>query len=465
MGCCSLPSDLARPVLVYGMGRSGRAVLSALSKRGIECYAVDQASSETEAGRANVAFASSLGVELISGFSGESLPGEFGSVVVSPGIDHRRPELQEAVGRGVEVLSEPEFAARLTDKPIYAITGTNGKSTATVLVHLLLSAHGVGSVLCGNLAGSGYEERTLTEAVETEGAECFTAEISSFQLEWVHRFAPKIGAITNITPDHLDRYDDFDDYAATKLHLFAHQCADDFALVPAQDERFKELWQKLAPEIRSQLVWWGGEESGVFDSGTDLVQSGQGEFPWKQLPLASMPLRKNSVLAWTIAWLACDSLGVQWRLGLAWQTLREFHGLTHRMETLGERNGITVVNNSMCTNPAALIGSTEGLGRPLHLIIGGVTKGNPFEPVKAHLELIDAKPYLFGRDARLLQQVLGTPDPIYSTLQEAFEAAASAARPGDVVMLAPGCASMDQFRDFRHRGEVFREVAAAWLEP
>jgi UDP-N-acetylmuramoylalanine--D-glutamate ligase len=134
------------------------------------------------------------------------------------------------------------------------------------------------------------------------------------------------------------------------------------------------------------------------------------------------------------------------------------------METLAEREGITVVNNSMCTNPAALICSTEGIDRPLHLIIGGVTKGNPFEPVKAHLERIGAKPYLFGRDARLLQQVLGTPDPVYPTLHEAFQAAASAARPGDVVMLAPGCASMDQFRDFRHRGEVFREVVAAWLE-
>jgi UDP-N-acetylmuramoylalanine--D-glutamate ligase len=459
-----LLSDLIPPVLVYGLGRSGRAVLSALRKRGIECYAVDQASSDSEAGRENQAFASSLGIEMISGFSGFSLPGKFGSVVVSPGIDHRRPELQAAARQGIEILSEPEFAARLTDKPIFATTGTNGKSTVTVLVHLLLRSHGVGSVLCGNLAGSGYEERTVTEAIETEAAECFTAEISSFQLEWVHRFAPKIGAITNITPDHLDRYDSFDEYAATKMRLFAHQRAEDFALVPAQDERFEELWQRLAPEARSHLIWWGSRESGVFDNGTSLVQVGSGEYPWRELPLASLPLRKNSVLAWTMANMACESLGIHWQPDLAWATLREFRGLTHRMETLAEREGITVVNNSMCTNPAALICSTEGIDRPLHLIIGGVTKGNPFEPVKAHLERIGAKPYLFGRDARLLQQVLGTPDPVYPTLHEAFQAAASAARPGDVVMLAPGCASMDQFRDFRHRGEVFREVVAAWLE-
>jgi UDP-N-acetylmuramoylalanine--D-glutamate ligase len=451
-----------RRVAVLGLGRSGLAIVRAALERGAEVEVYDRARREDIVKREVLAQVESLGVPIRFGWDRPLGPGEADLLVANPAVDSRSPTLRATREAGVTIWSEIEFAFRISQAPIVAVTGTNGKSTTAVMTHLALAACGASSVLCGNIFGTGYGEVPLTDAAAASNRDqVLVAEVSSFQLEWVERFQPVSAAITNISEDHLDRYDSFRDYAATKQRIFSAQRAGQFAIVREEDP---VVVPPSEPEGPTVLTFGeDGRHARVVDGGIELF----GEFvPLPDLAWLGRHNLHNAgaaalLTAGFLAWKSGDAPCARPEIG---EGLREFRGIEHRMEPVGERNGIRIVNNSMCTNPEAVVRSAVGLAAPVRLIVGGINKGLDFEPVRRFLQDSGARCYLYGASRAEILDQIGGGHPSFGTLQEAFEAAIRDARPGEVVMLAPGCASTDQFDDFRHRGNVFKTLAREWLD-
>ncbi len=485
-----------RRVVAMGLGRSGLAVARAVRARGGEAIVVDE---KTDLPKPElVTEARAEGIDVRLGWNGAFSDLHPDLVVVNPAVDARHPKLQNA---GVELVSEVEFAYRIAKGPIVAITGTNGKSTTVVMTYLALRACGLDPLLCGNLYGSGYPEAPLTEAaLNGREGQPLVAEISSFGLEWTREFRPRAAAITTIKPDHLDRYDSFDAYAATKMRIFAGQTADDYAVVRANDPVVVPPCghaNQYQPRHRRALATSGdahcphvltfgatGEHARIEE--LDLVVLDT-RIPLEGLPWSEPHNHANAACAALLAYgllKSIDSPLIERALAAKPKPsvfaprkepepalppeivagLREFRGLAHRMELVGTRNGVRVVNNSMCTNPDAVVSSAMAEKNPTHLLVGGMDKGLDFTPLGRFLGGGRHRAYLYGRDARKIDAEMGSGFPVFGTMDEAFRAAAAEARPGETVMLAPGCASGDQFRDFRHRGDEFRALAKDWLQ-
>ena len=457
-------------IAVFGIARSGIAIAKAALANGAIPVLVDEKSEEALSKTAAFQSAKKLEVEIKAGWKGDFLPSWADEVVTSPGA-FDSPHLKRSHERGIPVLSEIEFAYRISKAPIVAITGTNGKSTTTAMTYDCLRAAGAQAVLCGNIAGSGYQEQPLTEAaLNSTPDQILVAEISSFQLEWTSKFRPIAAAITNITPDHLDRHKTFDEYVGAKLRIFAAQTADDYAVVNADDPEIEipiELIEKGDPKERPSVLRFGrnGDYAEVTDE--DLILVGQ-RVARAQLSVFGEHNVMNSAAA---ALLAAAALQHPARdhfemPGAVVDGLRAFKGIVHRMELVGEKNGVRVINNSMCTNPAAVVASSRSIPARQHLLVGGSNKKLDFGPVLKYMIATGNKHrlYLFGRDAKEVNTSLGGENPVFETMAEAFQAAIRNAKAGEVVMLAPGCASMDQFRDFEDRGNVFKTIAKEWLE-
>lgn len=440
-------------IAVFGLARSGLSVARAAVELGAQPTIFEEKPEEALKSRAVLEEARLLGASVALGWGGGLENVDF--LVVSPGVPKHHRHLRAAVEIGIPVFSEVEFAYRISKAPIVAITGTNGKSTTTVMTHQCLQTAGKEAVLCGNIYGSGYDEVPLTEAaLRSTPHQVLVAEVSSFQLEWVHTFRPMAAAITNITPDHLDRHGSFEEYAAAKLRIFESQGAHDVAVVNADDPA-------ITPPFFPQVLTFGtaGENAQLTED--SLVLQGEPS------PLEAFPFvgTHNLLNAGVAALLASATLGTTTRVPpQILEGLKGFKGIAHRMELVGEKCGIRIINNSMCTNPAAVVSSSSAIRAPQHLLLGGSNKKLDFKPLQNYLGSSYNKAYLFGRDAAELNAHLGGGLPIFETMGEAFQAALQNARSGEVIMLAPGCASMDQFEDFRDRGNVFKAMAKEWLE-
>ena len=443
-------------VAVTGMGRSGIGVAKAAVRRGAKVTLYDEKLIESPEQIEQAEELQGLGVEVVAGWHGRFDAPDFDFLVSSPGFKRSHPALRDALEAGKPVWSEVEFAYQIARAPMVAITGTNGKSTTTLLTWLLIqscqTAH-----LCGNLSGSGYPELTLTEAADiAEPTDWLVAEVSSFQLEWVHTFRPKAAAITNITPDHLDRHPNFEDYQNTKFRLFSSMGAGDCAVVNVFEPSLP--LDLILPKIPSGVqVRRMGEVSAQ-----KLELAGLGEVPVDNLPLFGYHNALNAVMAWELAMAA---LGDRAKPDAMLAALKSFRGLAHRMEYLGECGGVRVFNNSMCTNPAAVIANLEGQTCLNRVLMGGVTKDLNFQPLKEYLSSSPHQVYLFGPKLEGgLHEQLGGSWPAFRTLEEAFEAAMADAREGETVMLSPGCASAAPYANFRERGDAFRVYVQNWLK-
>lgn len=425
-------------IAVAGLGVSGIAVAKAVQASGGHAVAFDERPTESPAALAAHDMLLANGAEVVTGWHGRLAEEEYDALVVSPGFARHHPAIRDALAAKKPVLSEIEFAYRISDAPIVGITGTNGKSTTTVMTWLLAQTQGT-AWLAGNIAGSGYEERTLTEAAMLASQEdLIVAEISSFQLEWIDDFAPLASAITNVTPDHLDRYTGFDEYRDTKLKIFdavhpggaCFTVAGEPSLPPSLvAPHIKEgVRYEAVPPADPTLAPWAGE----FDL-------------------------KNLALAWALA--------SSWRplSEDARRVIREFRGLSNRMERLGERGGILVVNNSMCTNPAAVIASSRSLNRPQVILLGGFTKDLDFSSVGEYLKESGHQAVLFGPLGQTFAAEVGD-WPHEEDLAKAFAKATQICPPGGAILLAPGCASARPYANFKERGEAFRRIAKEWLE-
>jgi UDP-N-acetylmuramoylalanine--D-glutamate ligase len=443
---------------ILGIGVSGQGVARAAQRLGGTPTVFDEKPNDSPGLIEAVDRLTAEGIDTVTSWHGRLDPEAFDIVVVSPGFPRGHPAVRDALRGGKPVWSEVEFAFRIAKAPILAVTGTNGKSTTTALLWSLLRGQGANALLCGNISGSGYPETTLTQAAVSAGSDdVLVAEVSSFQLEWVDEFRPRIAAVTNVTPDHMDRYDSFEDYVATKLRIFARMGPDDVAVVNVDEARPRVSEVPSGPKVVTVSPSGTRRSEGTTRRDGLTVRLGPFEALVSELPWSGGHDLANALVAWEMA-----SAFAEPNLGM-WEALRSFKGLSHRMEIVGSRNGVTVVNNSMCTNPAALIASSRSIPGRQHVLMGGETKGLDYSSVGRHLLGSGHAVYVFGQGNQALLDTLGLDPPVFATLEAAFAAAVAAAEPGDCVVLAPGCASSYPYANFRERGDAFRSIATVWI--
>jgi UDP-N-acetylmuramoylalanine--D-glutamate ligase len=436
-------------VAIFGLGRSGLAVAEALQRLGKQAIVYDENPREKISKPELIAEAEKFGAELVLGQTFPlTLDVEY--VVANPAIDHRHPALRALAAEGTEVISEVEFAYRISKAPIIAITGTNGKSTTVAMTTVAIRATGKDAIMCGNIFGSGLPEQPLTTAALNSTADqVLVAEISSFQLEWVKEFKPKASAITSLSNDHLDRYDSPRDYVNAKLKIFRAMDESDLAIFP-----FGTL-----VETKGKTQTFGSEGAEFFCKDQHLHIFGR-TLNADEFRVLGDHNMMNVGIAATLAQSVCPPGSEDTIL----DALKNFEGLSHRMEFVAKKRGVTFINNSMCTNPAAIRASLQSIPTRVHVLIGGVNKDLSFVELTGFLLENEIDVQLFGKDAEQINQELGGNYQVWCTMKEAFDAATNEAKDGEIVMLAPGCASTDQFRDFRHRGDVFKAYVMDWTE-
>ncbi len=424
--------------LVVGLGRSGQAAAALLARRGWHVIATDSdpvTAPDLEA----------LGVEVRSGAT-DPVPG-IDLVVKSPGVPGESAQIVAAHTAGVEVIGEIELAARHLDNPMIAVTGTNGKTTTTELIaHLLIHA-GHSAIACGN---QGVPLAGLVDHVDA--ATWLVVECSSFQLEDVDRFHPRAAVMLNLTPDHLDRHGSMTAYRDAKARVFATMTDADLAIAP-------EDW--ILPDAVRHRIIRDGARRGPADvawSDDGLWVDGVGRVTtWDRIPLRGRHNRENIMAAAAIAAVAGGLTAADLARGL-----ESFAGVPHRLEIVGEIDGVTYVNDSKATNADAASAALDAYPDGVHLIAGGKGKGASFAPLAEAARAADVRcVYLIGATADEIgaaMAAVGVPTRDCGRLEIAVARAAEAARSGDVVMLAPGCASFDQFTSFEDRGDRFRAL-------
>ncbi len=450
--------DLPRRIAVLGMGVSGIAVAEAAKALGLDLIVFDERPNDSlPAIRASDRLAA-LGIEAVTAWHGKLDPDDFDALILSPGFPEHHPAILAMSAAGKPIWGEIEFGYRIAKAPILAITGTNGKSTTTVLAWMLAEAAGRKAHLCGNISGSGYPEAALSTAALTASAdEVLVAEISSFQLAFAPTFRALASTVTNVTPDHFDRHPSFEHYCEAKLRLFENTREGDVAVVNVDEPKptIEDVRARHAGRVCTVSPSGARASDGAtaFRDGRMLL-AGRELDPMQTVSLGTAHNVANAMVAWELA----SVLGDPGQAGV--QALADFPGLAHRMERLGEHSGVLFVNNSMCTNPAAFLASSRGLPRPQHILLGGITKGLDFRPVGEYLRESGHKVYLFGPDTQSWQAVVG-PAPSFESMESAFDAAVRTARSGEAVFLCPGGASAEPYPSFRERGEHFRELVAA----
>lgn len=442
----NLNSELKqRRVTVVGMGRSGIAAASLLAREGADVLIVDDRQKEIPA---SLQALGQVRVQLGAWREEDLFSAEW--VVLSPGVPLKRLPLKKLESLRIPVVGEMEFAARFLTAPLIAITGTNGKSTTTTLVGEILKGWGWKVFVGGNLG------TPLSEAVGSPW-DFIVVEVSSFQLETISRFRPRIAALLNITPDHLDRYPDLSSYQKAKWRIFENQSGEDYAIVNGDDPLAVPPFLKGASILfsRTQIP-----QRGVYLNQGEIVSNIWGEAePIIRLDALKLKGAHNveNVLAAVAMTLLCGC-----SVECIRQTLTQFRGLPHRMEMVREAQGVKYINDSKGTNVGAVMKSLEGLTAPVILIAGGKDKEGDFTPLRELVQKKVKRLILLGEAQEKMARCFSTHPAVerVDSMAQAVARAAASAESGDIVLLSPGCASFDQFRDYQHRGEVFKQAVA-----
>jgi len=434
--------------VIVGLGETGFACARYLAAQGRRIAVTD---TRAEPPRSAALAAERPGVRQVLGGLDPDLLRSAREIVISPGVDPRLAALQAAAAAGVPLIGEIELFARAARSPVVAITGSNGKSTVTSLVGAMALAAGRRAAVGGNL---GTPALDLLEEPEPE---LYVLELSSFQLETVRSLDARVATVLNLSPDHMDRYPDLEAYAAAKRRIYRGGGtmvlnADDTRVAAMAERRRPRLWFGLGPPA-------GDEHFGLIrHDGESWL--GRGERALLPTAALALPGRHNQANA--LAALALGSAaGLPEAAMLA--ALEAFRGLPHRSEPVCERAGVLWVNDSKATNVGAAVAAVDGMERPVVLLAGGDGKGQDFAALAVALRRRGRAAVVFGRDAAALQAALAGVCPVTRSagLAGAVHAAAALARPGDAVLLAPACASLDQFRDYRARGDAFRAAVEA----
>ncbi len=425
-------------ISVIGLGKSGLASCRLLKNKGARVFASDNSSIEGEA----LNELKALDIDFELGGHTKKCFEDKDFIVVSPGVPFNSPPLNEAKKKGIPVYSEIELGFWFIDAPIVAVTGTNGKTTTTALIGEMLKAIGKKVSVCGNIG------LPLSKvAIDGGKNDVIAMEVSSFQLETIRDFRPRVSVLLNITPNHLDRYSaDFSAYAQAKANLFKNQRDSDFAVLNKEDEIIRAL--TLPPQVKK--IFFSVEE---YEDGNRRLFS-----------LSDLKLRGRHNLANALAaYFAVSCLFPEEK---GWiKALREFKGLPHRLEVVREIKGITFVNDSKSTSVDATLKAIESISGPIILIAGGRDKESPFGLLKEGVNRRVKKLILFGESKDKMAGMLKGSAPITKarTLEEATVLALRDSVPGDYVLLSPACASFDMFKNFEERGEKFRDIVLSLL--
>jgi UDP-N-acetylmuramoylalanine--D-glutamate ligase len=441
-----------RKALIIGAARSGIASARFLVQRGAT-VALNDRKPLAEWPVAATALKAE-GVGLVEGDPPSWLLDQIDLVIVSPGVPSKAIPIRYADRRGAEVIGEIELASRFMRGRVVAITGSNGKTTTTTLIGEMLRDAQINVQVGGNIGNA------LISMVESSRDDGWTvAEVSSFQLETIVNFHPSVAAVLNVTPNHMDRYESFNDYAAAKHRVFANQLAGDMAILNADDE----IVSSWATGLRAHIVQFSTRrelDEGLFLRGRDLVsRTRDGERVL--LTRDEMKLRGThnveNVLAAMAAGLACGAAPESLR-----ETVRRFAPVEHRLEEVAEIKGVRFYNDSKATSVDATLKALEafaGEAGKIILILGGRGKQAPYSPLVQLIGERVRKMILLGEDAATIEREIGSAAPFenVSDMHEAVERAFAAAAAGDVVLLAPACASFDMFSSFEERGTVFKD--------
>ncbi|MCD4749722.1 MAG: UDP-N-acetylmuramoyl-L-alanine--D-glutamate ligase [Thermoanaerobaculales bacterium] len=432
-------------VLVIGLGSSGVAAAKLAACDGAEVVVTDHRSS-TELGEALATLPANTPAFL--GAHPESCLADIDLVVLSPGVAADLPLVETARGRGIDILSELEFAWRhRADAPLIAVTGSNGKSTVTTLTAAILQASGRNTVAGGNLGPP------ASQLVLEGGWDSWVLEISSFQSETFVALRPQVGVFLNLSQDHLERHPDMAAYAKAKSCLFASQTTDDTIIVNADDPLVAAT--VTAARMRSFSV---KNEADAFLDGDTLRLYGEDLMNRSEIGLAGQHNVAN-VLA---AALAASELGADTQAGRT--AVTAFSGLPHRHRVVHESGGVRWIDDSKATNVGAALAALSGYPEnSVHIILGGLGKGQDFTPLAAAVAAAAARVYLIGADGPEIGRVLvgAAPCEDAKTLERAVESARKRATTGQYVILAPACASFDQFLNYPARGDRFSALARA----
>lgn len=436
-------------VMVIGLGVSGRAAARFLAARGAHLVMTDRRETlAAERGAEQLPDgAVHLGPEDPAWLKGVEL------VVVSPGVPLSSPLVAAARAAALPVIGELELGSRFVTAPIVAVTGTNGKSTVTMLIGEIFRAAGRKTFIGGNLG------TPLVEAVAMH-PEVAVVEVSSYQLETTTRFKPAVAVHLNLTDDHLDRYRDREEYGRAKARIFAHQEAGDWAILNRDDPA---VW-RLAAGVRARVLsfgrarpartpaLWHAAEALAFDDGTRCGTLGLGAL---RLPGAHNLLNAMAAAGAALAFGIAPAI-IERALG-------DFRGLPHRLEPVGEKAGVAFVDDSKGTNVGAVVEALAAVRAPVVLIAGGVDKLGAYEPLREPLAAKVKLLILIGAARARMRAALAGATAIecVETLGEAVSLAARRTRPGDTVLLSPACASFDQFKDYAERGRIFQELVRA----
>jgi len=440
-------------IAIIGAARSGVAAAKLLAGRGARVFVSDAAPEEKL--KAQFAELKGAGIAFEAGSHSQRVF-DADLLVVSPGVPSDAQVVRDARKRGMRIVSELEIASWLCPSPIIAVTGTNGKTTTTTLIGRLLGDGRVRHAVAGNIG-------TAFSAVvgELDESSYAVLEVSSFQLDDIESFHPKVSIILNITPDHLDRYDhSFDNYIASKCRIFEHQANDDYVIYNYDDTVTRENVERRAKGRVRMIPFSAAKISGpgaFAQSGKLFTDLGGGRseiIATDEISIRGVHNLYNSmaaVLAGQICGVSTPSIRA---------TLKNFKGVEHRLEFVRELKGVRYINDSKATNVDSVWYALQAYTQPIVLLLGGRDKGNDYarlsDLVKKHVKAIVA----IGESAEKVMNAFASFPLVRkaSSMEEAVTTASSLAASGDIVLLSPACASFDWFENYEHRGRVFKEI-------
>ena len=439
-----------KKIVILGLALSGAAAAKLAVRQGADVFVSDN--QDTLALQGTLTDLKALGI-----------PGELGQHsdqiydadlwIISPGIAQDSELVQKAQSNDIPIVSEIEFASWFTEAPILAITGSNGKTTTAHLLAEMIQTDDLHGALAGNV-GIPFAEMVLEDLGNPDPRRVWVLEISSFQMEFIEHFKPYIAIFLNITPDHLNRYPSMKEYIAAKMNMWSRQTAEDFIVYNADDTILvEEIAESTSRKIAFGL---GHHPEAIFQPNRTKIYTEEHAtlIEMNQLALPGKHNLANALAAATAAHL----------MGIPNQSIAaimsQFSGVPHRLEPIAEINGVTYINDSKATNLDAVQVALESFTQPIILLLGGLDKGGDFRSLLPHTHNNLKEVIAFGQAKELILTALR--DAVRSTsvmdLKEALELAQNCSQPGDVVLLSPGCASFDQFKNFEERGDHFRSL-------
>jgi UDP-N-acetylmuramoylalanine--D-glutamate ligase len=440
-------------VLVVGLGKSGVASALFLHERGAH-VTVSDAKAEEQL-RSEIPKLLDKGIAVETGGHGERTFRQQDLIVVSPGVPASSEALKQALSLGIPVIGEIELASHFLKGHIIAITGSNGKTTTTSLASEVVARGGWKSQVGGNIGTP-----AISLVAESADDTYTILEVSSFQLETIETFRSFIAAVLNISPDHLDRHGSMEAYTAAKRRIFENQKSDDFAVLNADDA----ICVQMAAGIQPRIYWFSRrkevEQGGFVRDDRIYLRDPEGEH--EIMPVNEIPLKGAHNLENVLATVCIGGI-VRCEPGRIRNAVKEFKAVEHRLEFVATVNGVEYYNDSKATNVDATIKALESFPANIHIILGGKDKGAPYTPLVPLLRDRAKRVYTIGAAAaKIEEEISGSVDIVKAgTIDIAVRKAAESAQPGDVVVLAPACASFDQFDNYEQRGRVFKELVQA----